>query len=175
MPSGRRALPPILETATEEELLEILQCLLRRRTYRETRENLPSPSRSHPGDNEVIQFGPYKGITMGQQYELYRRGVALGADGDLLYDGDTVYVLASSYQGPCIKEIDYFHGISRLSQGAGPTAQMADDSDICSTHMINIDDGNKTIRNIIKVQRAFRSRLRRGTRKRWRRARWANQ
>ena len=128
-PSGKRALPPVLETATAEEVLE------------------------------VIQFGPYEGMTFGRQYELYKKGVALGADGGLLFDGETVYILATGHQGPRIEEIDYFHGVSVFSQGAGPTAQMADDSDICSTHMISIDKGNKTIRNIIRMQRAFRSRL----------------
>ena len=95
----------------------------------------------------------------GRQYELYKKGVALGADGGLLFDGETVYILATDYQGPRIEEIDYFHGVSVFSQGAGPTAQMADDSDICSTNMISIGKESKTIRNIIRVQRAFRSRL----------------
>ena len=159
-PSGRRALPPILETATEEELLELVRFLLRYRADQETQENPPPckmPPRPH--DNEVIQFGPYEGMTFGRQYELYKKGVALGADGGRLFDGETVYILATGHQGPRIEEIDYFHGVSVFSQGAGPTAQMADDSDICSTHMISIGKGSKTIRNIIKVQRAFRSRL----------------
>ena len=158
-PSGRRVLPPILETATDDEVLELVQYLLRLRAYREAQENPPPRNRPCPRDNEVIQFGPYKGITLGRQYELYRKGVAIGADGGLLDDGDMVYILATDHQGPRIEEIDYFHGVSDLSQGAGPTAQMADDSDIYSTHMISIDKGNKTIRNIIRMQRAFRSRL----------------
>ena len=152
----------ILESATDEEVAELVRHLHQYRADRRTQGYLapedtrPRNTFERPPGNQVIRFGPYRGMTFDRQYQLYRKGVALGADGDFLKDGETVYVLADGYLGPCLKEIDYFHGIAVVSRGEGPSAQMEDDSDVFSSHMISVRRGNKTIRNITKVQRLFR-------------------
>ena len=160
----RAMLQHISDSATDEEITELVRHLVQYRAdQRAQRGPAPEDTRPRnlferpPGD-QVIQFGPYRGMTFDRQYQLYRRGVALGADGEFLKDGETVYVLADGYLGPCVKEIDYFHGIAVISRGEGPSAQMDDDSDVFSSHMISTSRENKTIRNIVKAQRLFRSR-----------------
>ena len=160
----RAMLQLISDSTTDEEVAELVRHLFQYRADRRAQAD-PTPEDTRPRNlferppgDLVIQFGPYRGMTMDRQYQLYRRGVALGADGDFLKDGETVYVLADGYLGPCIKEIDYFHGIAVISRGEGPSAQMADDSDVFSSHMISTSKGNRTIRSIVKAQRLFRSR-----------------
>ena len=86
---------------------------------------------------------------------LWTKGLVLGRDGTMLYDGDSVYVVNHEVYGfdDPIQEIDYFHG---LIMGE-PIAQMAEDEvDVCASDMIGLD--GMFVRCMVKMQLCFRKR-----------------
>ena len=89
---------------------------------------------------------------------LCRRNIQKGADGELVYDGDIVYVLRGHQDAPTLLEIDYFHGVIDNQ----PIAQMMDDSNVRACDMISIDHHSKTIKAFVYMQRKYRE-----IRRRW--------
>ena len=89
--------------------------------------------------------------TYAYEYQLFRRGIQIGADGSILTDRAPAYVLLGPLEER-MNEIDYFHGFS----WSCPCAQMDDDSEIHAISMISTSHSGFTVRRIISLQRRWR-------------------
>ena len=88
------------------------------------------------------------------EYELYRRGIAIAADGSIVLDGDDVYLLEQPFHSR-IDRVDYFHGMV----GNSPMAQMMSDADQVARDMLPRKRQGNTVKRITVLQRMWRNRL----------------
>ena len=89
------------------------------------------------------------------EYELYRRGIQIAADGSTLLDGDEVYVLDAPFHLR-IDRIDYFHGMV----GNSPMAQLRSkgEPDVLARDMVPLGWWGNFVKRITVLQRMWRTR-----------------
>ena len=86
------------------------------------------------------------------EYELFRRGIQIAADGSTLLDGGEVYVLDAPFHLR-IDRIDYFHGMVWNS----PMALMLSDDDFLARDMLPRKKHGNTVKRITVLQRMWRN------------------
>ena len=108
----------------------------------------------------------HAGLSPKREFEFHRRGIYIGADGGFLNDRNDVYIVDQQDErpsGPLIA-IDYFHGVHpEVGEAVFQYMSWLDDDDMEGEELDLyasqvISSRSWTVKALVKLQRAYRSR-----------------